>query len=79
LPAEIHSHHHWPDILTWALAFLRSSCQLKYPAIAFSNLVTRAFSRVGLSAPRPTPGYPEEPVFSVNVVSVSRLVQILKC
>jgi hypothetical protein len=35
----------------WALAFLRSFCQLKYPAIASSDFVTTVFSRVGVSAP----------------------------
>jgi hypothetical protein len=39
-----HHHHHWLDSRTWALAFLRSFCQLKYPAIASSDFVTR-FSR----------------------------------
>jgi hypothetical protein len=43
-----HHHHHWLDSHTWALAFLRSFCQLKYPAIASSDFVTRVFSRVGL-------------------------------
>jgi hypothetical protein len=33
---------------------------------------------VGLSAPRPTPRYPGGPMFSVRVVSLSRLVPILK-
>jgi hypothetical protein len=46
-----HHHHHWLDSPTWALAFLRSFYQLKYPAIASSDFVTRVFSRVGLSAP----------------------------
>jgi hypothetical protein len=40
--------------------------------------VTRVFTRVGLSAPRPTPGYPGVPMFSVMVVSLSWLVPILK-
>jgi hypothetical protein len=48
-------HHHWLDSPTWALVFLRSFCQLKYPAIASSDFMTRVFSRVGLSAPLPTP------------------------
>jgi hypothetical protein len=38
----------------------------------------RVFSRVGLSTPRPTPGYAAGPMFSVRVVSLSRLVPILK-
>jgi hypothetical protein len=71
-------HHHWLDSPTWALAFLRSFCQLKYPAIASSDFVTRVFSRVGLSAPRPTSGHPGGPMFSVRVVSLSWLVPILK-
>jgi hypothetical protein len=50
-----HHHHHRLDNPTWALAFLRSFCQLKYPAIASSDFVTRVFSSVGLSAPRQTP------------------------
>jgi hypothetical protein len=62
-----HHHHRWLDSPTWALAFLRSFCQLKYPAIASSDFVT-VFSRVGLSAPRPTPGYPGGSMFSVRVV-----------
>jgi hypothetical protein len=70
-------HHHWLDSPTWAVVFLRSFCQLKYPAIASLDSVTRVFSRVGLSAPRPTPGYPGGPMFSVRVVSLSRLVPIL--
>jgi hypothetical protein len=48
--------HKWMELQrrpTWALAFLRSICQLKYPAIASSDFVTRVFSRVGLSAPTP--------------------------
>jgi hypothetical protein len=73
-----HHHHHWLDNSTWALAFLRSFCQLKYPAIASSDFVTRVFSRVWLSAPLPTPGYPGESKFSVSVVSLSRLVLLLK-
>jgi hypothetical protein len=48
-----HHHHNWLDSPTWALAFLRSFCQLKYPAIASSDFATRVYSRVGLSAPRP--------------------------
>jgi hypothetical protein len=51
---------------------------MKYPAIASSDFVTRVFSRVGLSAPRPIPGYPGGPLFSVRVVSLSWLVPILK-
>jgi hypothetical protein len=66
-----HHHHHWLDSPTWALAFLRSFCQLKYPVIASSDFVTRVFSRMGFSAPRPTPGYPGGPMFSVRVVSLS--------
>jgi hypothetical protein len=65
------------DSPTWALVFLRSFCQLKYPVIASSDSVTRVFSRVGLSAPRPTPSYPGGPKFSVRVVSLSWLVPIL--
>jgi hypothetical protein len=42
---------------------------VKYPAIASSDFVTRVFSRVGLSAPRPTSGYPGGPMFSVRVIS----------
>jgi hypothetical protein len=43
----------------WALVSLRSICQLKYPAVSSSDLMIRVFSRLGLSAPPPTPGYPE--------------------
>jgi hypothetical protein len=71
-------HHHWLDSPMLALVFLRSFCQLKYTAIASSNCVTRVFSRVGLSAPRPTSGYPGGPMFSVRVVSLSWLVPALK-
>jgi hypothetical protein len=74
----IRFHHHWLDSPTWALAFLRSFCQLKYPAIASSDFATRVFSRVRLSAPRSTHGCPGGPMFSVRVVSLSRLVPILK-
>jgi hypothetical protein len=55
----------------WALAFLRRFYQLKYPPIASSDFVTRVFSRVGFSAPYPTPGYHGGPMFSVRVVSLS--------
>jgi hypothetical protein len=48
-------HHHWLGSATWALAFHRSFCQLKYPAIASSDFVTRVFSMVGLSATRQPP------------------------
>jgi hypothetical protein len=71
-----HHHHHRLDSLTWALAFLRNFCQLRYLAIASSDFVTRVFSRMGLSAPRPTPGYLGWPTFFVRVVSLSRLVRI---
>jgi hypothetical protein len=73
-----HQPHHWLDSPMWAVTFLRSFCQLKLPAIASSDFVTSVFSRVGLSAPRPTPGYPGRPMFSVRVVSLSWLVPILK-
>jgi hypothetical protein len=73
-----HDHDHWLDSPTWALAFLRSFYQLKSPAIASSDFMRRVFSRVGLSTPCPTPGYPAGPMFSVRVVSLSRLVPILK-
>jgi hypothetical protein len=72
-----HHHYYWLDSPTWALAFPRSFWQLKYPA-ASSDFVTRVFSRVGLSAPRPTPSYPGGPMFFVRIVSLSRLVPILK-
>jgi hypothetical protein len=65
-----HYHHHRLNSPTWALAFLRSFCQVKYPAIASSDFVTRVFSRVELSAPHPTPGYPGGSMFSVSVVSL---------
>jgi hypothetical protein len=45
--------------------------QIKYPAIASSDFATRVFSRVGLSAPHPTPGYPGGPMFSLRVVSLN--------
>jgi hypothetical protein len=51
-----HHHHHHHDSPTWALAFLRNFCQLKYPGIASSDFVTRVFSRVWFLAPRPPPG-----------------------
>jgi hypothetical protein len=75
---DIHHHHHRLDSPTWTLAFLRSFCQLKYPAIAFSYFVTRVFSGVGLSSPRPNPSYPRGPMYSVRVVSLSWLVPVLK-
>jgi hypothetical protein len=69
---KINYHHqHRLDSPTWALDFLRSFCQLKYPAIASSDFVTRVFSRMGLSTPYPTPGYPEGLMFSVSIVSLS--------
>jgi hypothetical protein len=70
--------HHWLDRPMWALAFLRNFCQLKYPAIASSDFMTGVFSRVGLSAPCPTRGYPGGPMFSVKIISLSWLVPILK-
>jgi hypothetical protein len=73
-----HHYHHWLERPTCALAFLRSFCQLKYLAITASDFLTRVFSSVGLSAPRSTPDYPGGPLFSVRVVSLSRLVLILK-
>jgi hypothetical protein len=39
-------YHHQQQQLnspTWALAFLRSFCQLKYPAIASSDFMTSLF------------------------------------
>jgi hypothetical protein len=66
-----HHHHHWFDSPTWALAFLRIICQLKYPIVASLDFVTRVFSIVGLSAPCPTPSYPGGPMFYVRVVSLS--------
>jgi hypothetical protein len=68
---KVHHHHHWLECPALALAFLRSFRQLKYPAIASSDFVTIVFSRMGLSAPRPTLGYPGEPMFSVRVFSHS--------
>jgi hypothetical protein len=53
--------------LCGALAFPRSFCQLKHPAIASSDFVIKLFTRVGLSAPRQTPDYPGVPMFSVGV------------
>jgi hypothetical protein len=41
--ALAYHHHHWLDSPTWALAFLRSFCQLKYPAIVSSDFVTIIF------------------------------------
>jgi hypothetical protein len=75
---KIHHHYHWLDRPKWALDFHRSFCQLKYPAIASSDFETSVFSRVELSAPRPNPGCPGGPMFSVRVVSLRRLVPILK-
>jgi hypothetical protein len=63
-----HHHHHRLDSPTWALAFLRSFCQLKYPATASSDFVTRVFSKVGLPA-QPTAIL--EGDVSVGVVSLS--------
>jgi hypothetical protein len=64
-------HHNWLDSPTWDMAFLRSFFQIKYPAIASSNFVTTVFSRLRLSAPSPTPGYPGGLMFSIRVVSVA--------
>jgi hypothetical protein len=47
-------------------------------AIASSDFMTTVFSRMGLSAPRPTPGYPGGPMSSVGVVALSWLVPVLK-
>jgi hypothetical protein len=66
-----HHYHHWLDSPDWALAFLRSFCQLKCPAFASSDFVTTVFSTVELSVPRPTPGYPGGLMSSVRVVSLS--------
>jgi hypothetical protein len=77
----IEYHHHWLDSPTWALAFLRSFCQLLsgYCFFRLHDNMTRVFSRAGLSAPFPTPGYPGGPMFSVIVISLSWLLPILKC
>jgi hypothetical protein len=64
-----HGHHHWLDSPMWALALEASA--IFHSAIASLDFATRVFSRVGLSAPHPTPGYPGEPMFSVRVVSLS--------
>jgi hypothetical protein len=48
------THHHWLDSPTWALAFLRSLCQLKYPAITSSDFVT-SLSQGGVVSPTPNP------------------------
>jgi hypothetical protein len=69
--AKTHHHHHWLDSPTWALAFLRNVCQLKYPAIASSDFATRAFSRVGLSAPLP--------VVETNAETITVHVHKSKC
>jgi hypothetical protein len=68
---DYHHHHHWLNSPMWTLAILRSFYQLMYPAIASSGFVTRVFSRVGLSAPLPTPGCPGGPMFSVGVIYLS--------
>jgi hypothetical protein len=44
----------------------------------FFRFRDKSLSRVGLSASRPSPGYSEGPIFSVRIVSFSRLVSILK-
>jgi hypothetical protein len=46
-------------------------------AFCFYRFRDNFFSRLGSSAPRPTLGYPGGQVFSVRVVSLSRLVQDL--
>jgi hypothetical protein len=76
---SLYHHHHRLDSPTSVLAFLRSFCQLKYSAIASPDFMTRVFSRVVVSARRPPPGCPGGPMFSVSVVSLSRLFPILKC
>jgi hypothetical protein len=53
----------------------QSSSEPVAPQIYFIYLV---FSRVELSALRPTPGYSGGPMCSVRVVFLSRLVPILK-
>jgi hypothetical protein len=63
-------HHHWLDSPTCALAFLRSFCQLKYPAIASSDFVTSLF-RGGVVSPTPNPRLSWRAMFSVRVVSLS--------
>jgi hypothetical protein len=44
----------------------------------FFTFRDESFFRVGWSALRLTPGYPEGPMFSVRVISLSRLVPVLK-
>jgi hypothetical protein len=73
LKSHHHRHHHWFESPKRAVAFLRSFCQLKYPAIASSDFVTRVISWVRLSAPRPVPCYPEGPSF---VASGSRFLSL---
>jgi hypothetical protein len=49
-----HHHHHRLDSPTWALAFLKSFCQLKYPAVASSDFVTSLFQG-GIASTTPNP------------------------
>jgi hypothetical protein len=34
------NNNHWLDSPTWALAFLRSFCQVKYPAVASLTIIS---------------------------------------
>jgi hypothetical protein len=57
---------------------LEASASFHPAAAASYYFATRVFSRVGLLATRPTPGYPEGPIFSARVAPLSWIVPILK-
>jgi hypothetical protein len=63
-------HYHWLNSPTWALAFVRSFCQLKYPAIASLYFVTSLFQG-GVVSPTPNPRLFWRADVSVRVVSLS--------
>jgi hypothetical protein len=52
-----HYRHHWLDSPTWALAFLRSFCQLQYPAVASLDFVTSLYQG-GVISPTPSEDTP---------------------
>jgi hypothetical protein len=67
-------HRHRLDSPTRAVAFLRTFCQL----YIFFTFRDKSLSQGGFVSPKPNAGYPGGPMFSVRVVSLSRLVPILK-
>jgi hypothetical protein len=50
-----HHHHHWLDSPTWALAFLRSFCQLKLSGYCFFRFRDKSVVQGGVVSSKPNP------------------------